>query len=104
MDVSGLTTRLRFANEGVLATIYGFRVAYDLLAPDGKVYRYETTDRVTVFPSGDDGATLLNPTEVGLPATGYHAALRLKLARLGVSDRTIRYLVAPGAIGFSARS
>lgn len=104
MDVSGLTTRLRFANEGVLATIYGFRVSYDLLAPDGKVYRYETTDRVTVFPSGEDGATLLNPTEVGLPATGYHAALRLKLARLGVSDRTIRYLVAPGAIGFTARS
>lgn len=104
MDVSGLTTRLRFANEGILATIYGFRVSYDLLAPDGKVYRYETTDRVTVFPSGDDGATLLNPIEVGLPTTGYHAALRLKLARLGVSDRTIRYLVAPGAIGFTARS
>jgi hypothetical protein len=104
MDVSGLTTRLRFTNEGGLATVYAFRVVYDLLAPDGKVYRYETTDKVTIFPTVDDGAVLLNPVEVGLPATGYHTALKHQLARLGVSDRTIRYLVAPGAIGFTARA
>ena len=104
MDVSGLTTRVRFSNEATVATLYGFRVVYELAAPDGSVYRYETSDKITLFPDPDSGAVLLNPTEVGLPASGYHAALRRQLSRLGVSDRTIRYLVAPGAIGFTARA
>ena len=104
MDVSGLVSQLRLTNDVALAALYTFEVNYELLAPDGKVYRYRTADKITPFPTATNGARLLNPTEVGLPTTGYYDALRKNLRALGVSDRAVRFLVASGAVTFEARA
>lgn len=92
-DTGGIGTTARAADGNIAAT-YPFTIEYELLAPDGKVYRYSTEDIVTLFP--DNGTTssakLLNPVELGLPTSGYEARLRRQLNNLGVSDRTVRYL------------
>lgn len=92
-DAGALATAAQDADPNV-AAIYPLTVLYDLLAPDGKVYSYSSPDVVTLFPDGSTGATLLNPTDVGLPATGYEGALQQRLLGLGVSDRTVRYLAS----------
>lgn len=104
IDASSLVTQVRYARGASVATLYAFRVNYELLAPDGRVFRYSTEDKVTLFPpDSSSGATLLNPTELGLPATGYHAALRRALTDLGVSDRTVRFIAADGRVLFVER-
>lgn len=103
IDRSGLVTQLRFDSDVALATIYDFTVEYELLAPNGSVYRYSTTDKVTIFPDGTTGASLLNPADFGLPTTNYYAALRQQLQSQGVSDRNIRFMTSPDAIVFVVR-
>jgi len=103
LDVSALVTQLRGLTN-TLAAVYPFAIAFELAAPDGRVYRFVTTDRVTVFPNTGDGVTLLNPTDFGLPATGYEAALKQQLLGAGVSDRTVRYLMPPENIAFDRRT
>lgn len=103
IDRSGLVTQLRFDADVALATIYDFTVEYELLAPSGGVYRYSTTDKVTIFPDGTTGASLLNPTDFGLPTSGYYAALKQQLQSQGVSDRNIRFMTTPDAIVFAVR-
>lgn len=104
IDVSSLVTQVRFAQGASVATLYAFSVSYELLAPDGRVFRYQTTDKVTLFPpDASSGASLLNPVELGLPATNYYDALRQTLRALGVSDRTVRFIAATAGITFEAR-
>ncbi len=103
LDASSLSTQARAGSSSV-ATIYPFTVEYDLLGPDGRVYRFATEDRVTVFPDGTNSARLLNPTDFGLPTTGYYTALKKHLLDVGVSTRTIRYLAASGAVTFERRT
>lgn len=105
IDVSSLVTQVRFARGASVATLYAFRIGYELIAPDGRVFRYETADKVTLFPPDEtSGAVLLNPAELGLPTTGYYAALRRTLLALGVSDRTVRFIAANGGVLFEERS
>lgn len=103
-DTGGIATTARVADANIAAT-YPFTIEYELLAPDGKVYRYSTEDIVTLFP--DNGTTssakLLNPTELGLPSSGYEARLRRQLMNMGVSDRTVRYLAVTDELALLQR-
>lgn len=101
-DAGALATAAQDADSNV-AAIYPITVLYELLAPDGRVYQYSTPDVVTLFPSDLTGAVLLNPTEVGLPATGYQVGLARQLSLLGVSDRTVRYLAVADDIALEKR-
>lgn len=103
LDQSRIATEARTL-IGTEATIYPFTVRYDLLAPDGKVYSYESEDEVTVFPSGLTSARLVDPVSVALPTTGYHATLRRRLLAMGVSDRVTRYAASTAALTFVRRS
>lgn len=102
MNTSTVSTWVKQLGAGVSA-VYPFPIQYELLASDGKVFRYETTDLVTVFPSGSNGARLLNPADFGLPPTGYEAALKRMLQGQSVSDRTIRYIAATEDLSFERR-
>lgn len=102
-DTGGLGGTAKDADQNI-AAYYPFTVHYELLAPDGRVYRYATEDMVTVLPDGaSTSARLLNPEDVGLPATGYYAALERQLLRQGVSDRTVRYLAVADEIALVQR-
>lgn len=103
MSQTLITTWLKQLGAGI-AAIYPFLVQYELLAPSGKVYRYETTDVVTIFPTGGNGAKLLNPEEFGLPSTEYYADLKRSLGAQGISDRTIRYISTVDEITFEQRA
>lgn len=99
LDQSLLATQAR-AYSGSIGAIYPFAVEYDLLAPNGKIYHFSTNDRVTIFPTSADSVTLLNPTEVGLPATGYLPGLIKQLTELGLSDKNTRYICDSGTLSF----
>lgn len=103
-DTGGLGFVARAADANIVAT-YPFAVEYSLLAPNGKVYKYETDDIVSIFP--DNGVTssarLINAAEVGLPTTGYETELRQALLNMGVSDRTVRYLTTADDLGLEQR-
>lgn len=103
-DTGALSLVAKETDVNIAAT-YPFTISYELLAPDGKVYRYETEDIVTLFP--DNGVTssarLTNPLDFGLPATGYEARLRRQLLNLGVSDRTVRYLADADELALQQR-
>lgn len=103
VDVSLLATEVR-AKADTVAAVYPFSIEYELLGPDGRVFKYATTDRVTVFPDGTRGAQLLNPTDFGLPSTDYYAALEKLLRGLGVSDRNLRYLTSIDEISLERRA
>lgn len=104
IDVSSLVTQVRFAQGAAVATLYGFSVNYELLSPDGRVFRYRTSDKITIFPEdSNSGAVLLNPVELGLPETDYYSKLKQTLRRMGVSDRTVRFIAVPSGITFEAR-
>lgn len=91
-DAGGLGQAAKSADGNIAAT-YPFTIFYSLLAPDGRVYQFATEDIVTVRPDGvTSSARLLNPSDFGLPSTGYFTALERQLLRQGISDRTIRYL------------
>ena len=106
IQVSGATESIgtvRVTLHGVSHTYVG-DIAAILIAPDGRVFRYQTTDKVTLFPpDASSGASLLNPVELGLPAMNYYDALRRTLRTLGVSDRTVRFIAATGGVTFEER-
>lgn len=103
LDQSLIATQVRLVSDSV-AAVYPFVLQYDLLAPDGRIYRFETTDRVTLQPSETNGATLLNPTDFGLPAVNYEAALQAQLVAAGISDRVVRYFALDSDIVFEQRT
>lgn len=102
MDVSLLTTEAR-ANADTISAVYPFVIDYELLGPDGRVFRFSTTDRVTVFPDGTHGAALTNPADFGLDPVDYFADLAALLRSLGISDRTVRYLTSSDEVSFLRR-
>lgn len=104
LDFSMLATQAR-AQSGLLGSIGAFTVTYTLYAPDGGVYTYTSNDLVTPFADpANNGAALTNPADFGLPASGYADALASRLAQLGVSGRTLRYVCSPGSVSFFRRS
>jgi hypothetical protein len=109
LDVSGVIQAMRekFTDIGVILGPLTLR--YTLLAPTGDVYKYETSDVVTVFPEyGITSATLVNGVEfpsapvdlrilnaTTTEETARKAAnekLRAQLESAGVSDRVVRYI------------
>jgi hypothetical protein len=102
-DTGGIGQAAKNADSNIAAT-YPFTIKYELLAPDGRVYRYATDDIVSVVPDGvTTSARLLNPADFGLPTTGYYAALARQLVRQGVSDRTVRYLAVADQVALEQR-
>ncbi len=104
LDAPLLATQARQQASASIAAVFPFEASYELLAPDGQVYRYSSPDLLTVFPTSSGAARLLNPAELGLPTTGYHAALKAQLLALGVSDRTTRYACVEGAVSYDLRT
>lgn len=99
MDVALLTSQV-LTTEAGLAAVYPFTIDYNLYGPDGRVFEYSTTDRVTVFPDGTHGAVLNNPEDFGLPATNYYQQLTVLLQAFGISDRNITYVAESDDITF----
>jgi hypothetical protein len=102
LDVNYLATEAKKATPGAGA-MFPFSAEYELLSPDGRVLRYATTDVLTIFPNGTNGAQLLNPTDFGLPVSGYASALRFMLREMGISDRTVRYRAQAASVLFEKR-
>lgn len=102
-DTGSIGQTAKDADSNIAAT-YPFTLNYELLAPDGRVYRYATDDIVSVVPDGTTtSARLLNPQDFGLPETGYYAALARQLALQSVSDRTVRYLATADGVALEQR-
>lgn len=94
MDTSDMVTHLRTTFD-VIGYIEPVTVYYDLLAPDGRVIYYKTTDLITV-----DSAKTIDPnTDVYPLETETHLLFDTPLS-LGVSDNTLRYLTVAGLITF----
>lgn len=92
IDVSALTENLRQAFPNI-SVIYPFSLRFDLIAPDGQVYKFTTTDVVSVFPSENNGATLTNGAALRSPIDNDDLdSLKAQLKELGITDRTLRYL------------
>jgi hypothetical protein len=103
LSTSYLSTEAKAAAPGIGA-VYPFSVEYVLLSPDGRIFRYTTTDVITIFPDGTNGAALTNPAEFGLPVTGYAEGLKFLLSQLGISDRTVRYRTSVDDVLFEKRA
>jgi hypothetical protein len=104
LDVSLIATEARSVSDAV-ASIYTFKVTYELYLPDGRVMLYETEDKITVFPDETtSSARLVNGADFGLPTTGYAVALRTLLTNQGISDRVTRYRATDGAVVFDRRA
>jgi hypothetical protein len=127
LDLTAITQNLRDAYPDLGVIVNPTILAYDLYAPDGQVYAYETQDIVTIFPSyPSNNAHLTN----GSPATTTPAELAIRvpianadldptvsgnetvfaaanktlkdqLTVLGVSDRTLIYLTTADDITFT---
>lgn len=98
MDVSILTSKIRELAPNI-STIYPIVINYDLFLPDGRVIKFQTTDKITVKPSADDGVTILNASDFNLTSTDFLGLLNILLLQ-GVSDRNIRYLAVEDTITF----
>ena len=111
LDVTGITTYLREIAPDIGVIVSPTILTYDLFAPDGQVYAYKTKDIVSVFPSyPDNNAQLTNgllladfinnatvdpslsPANEALVAEA-NTLLRNQLTALGVSDRSLRYII-----------
>lgn len=103
LDVSLLATKARETSSAV-ASIYTFKVTYQLYLPDGRVVTFETDDKITVFPDEvTSSARLVNTADFGLPSSGYANKLKKLLVDQGISDRVTRYRATDGAIVFERR-
>jgi hypothetical protein len=117
LDITAMQQHLRenFPSIGVIVS--PTVVAYTLYAPDGQIYKYDTKDIVSVYPSypsnnarltnGNEPAPeglrvpianadldpAVNPTNASLVAAA-NSALKNQLTELGVSDRTLIYLTS----------
>lgn len=104
LNQSYLATQAR-NQAALLSSIYPFSIDYTLYAPDGRLYKFRTSDVLSLAPDATKNtAQLLNPTELDLPSTGYEAELARRLQQFGVSKRTVRYVASPGAVSFVQRS
>lgn len=94
MDTSDIVAHLRETFD-VIGYVEPVTVYYDLLAPDGRVIYYKTTDQITV----DSGKIIDPDTDTTPVSTATHLLLDEPLA-LGVSDNTLRYLTVASLITF----
>lgn len=88
IDVSDITTFVRNTVPAI-DTVYPFTIDYQLLAPDGTTVDYATTDRVVMH-------------ETKLVDTGI-VRTAAELLRMGVSDRTTRFVTNVDRIDFVER-
>lgn len=104
LDVSLIATKAR-ETSAAIAAIYAFSAQYDLMIPDGRLLRFETDDKITVFPDGtSSSARLTNPTDFGFPSVGYYTALAKLLSDQGITDRVTRYRVSDYAVVFERKA
>lgn len=128
LDMTAILQNVRTAFPDLGVIVSPTILAYNLYAPDGQVYAYETQDIVTVYPSyPENNAHLTNgyaltttpaelalrvpiqnadldPTQSSGNETTFAAAnktLRDQLTALGVSDRTLIYLTTADDITFT---
>lgn len=102
LDVGRFIHAASLADRNIGA-LYPFEVRYELLLPDGRVARYRTRDRVTLYPTAADTAELLNPEELGL-APGDAAGLARLLRGAGLSNRVVRFFSDSSLVALEARS
>lgn len=89
IDVSDIITRVRNAAPAI-DTVYPFTIRYQLLAPDGTTVDYETPDRVVMDPDYLVDNGVVRSVE--------------ELLRMGVSDRTTRFVTNLSRVQVSERS
>ena len=94
MDTSDIVAHLR-ENFDSIGYIEPPTLYYDLLAPDGRVIYYMTTDQVTI-----DSSKIIDPTTDEPPSPADTHLLLDNPLSLGVSDNTVRYLTATDLITF----
>lgn len=94
MDTSDIVTHLR-ENFDVIGYVAPLTVYYDLLAPDGRVIHYKTTDQIVV-----DSSKIIDPSTDTSPLENQTWLLLDDPLSLGVSDNTLRYLTVESLITF----
>lgn len=99
VDVSDLMYFLR-STYVVLGYVEPFDLYYDLLAPDGRVIHYRSSDVISLDPS-----LQIDPETGYIPNPGDRPELILQDPMgLGVSTNTVRYLSLPELIAFEQLS
>jgi hypothetical protein len=88
MDVSDITTFAKNAVPGI-DTLFPFNIRYQLIVPDGTTIDYETADRVVMSAS--------KLVDTGVVRTSD------ELLRMGVSNRTTRYVTNLSRVSVSER-
>lgn len=88
MDVSDITAFVRNSTPGI-DTLFPFSIRYQLIVPDGTTVDYETFDRVVMSPD--------KIVDTGVVRS------RAELLRMGVSDRTTRYVTNLDRVQVSRR-
>jgi len=98
MDVSDISAYLRqeFSVVGYVAPL---TIDYQLLAPDGRVIYYRTTDLVDL-----DSSKIIDPNTSVYPSAGKPELLLTDPLAIGVSDNTVRYLADSDLITFTQLS
>lgn len=89
IDVSDITTLVR-NRAPAIDTVYPFGISYQLLAPDGTTVDYATTDRVAMSSDKLVDTGIVRSSE--------------ELLRMGVSDRTTRYVTNLSRVNVSERA
>jgi hypothetical protein len=108
IELTAITEHIRATFTNIGALLDPISLTYELFAPDGQVYAYQTQDLVTIYPDADsnaaqltNGSVLRDPLpDASLPITTGNQALidaanvtlGEQLALIGVSDRTVRYI------------
>lgn len=115
IELSGIEQVIRNSFPDIGALISPTILNYDLIAPDGQIYRYTTEDLVTIFPVDLNNASrLTNGTQLRSPLPNAslwpadsvnqplideaNVLLGRQLRAMGVSDRTVVYYALPSDI------
>jgi len=82
LDVSDLQTQARLLDEN-LGIIYPFDITYYLIAPDGRIINYTTSDKVTLDSDKlDEGQDFENPLAYALSARNIRYITRTDLVEI----------------------
>lgn len=110
LDTSDIATQLRVSYPDSIGAVYPLTVQYKLLAPDGQIVVFETTDIISIsMDASHPGVTLINGSEIvpppefvarGISSIDSAETLRDWFYYLGVSDRTVVYRTNKDAILF----
>lgn len=95
LDSSDIVAFLR-ENYDVIGNIEPITFYYQLLAPDGRVISYKSTDVVSI----DDGKTI-DPDTDAYPLSSQPELIMDDPLAIGVSDNTVRYLTVADLITFT---